>query len=153
LQFAQGALGTMVGQGQCTDLAIAAFSAAGARSFSVLGPSGPNDDYVWGTPVATLNTGNRTTAGILPGDVIQFRDASFMHVTHYANGSTSWSTWTASHHTAIVVSVSGSTINLIQQNAGDSSAPVSVRETVQLGSIDMGDIQSGTMWVYRPIAV
>jgi hypothetical protein len=149
---AQSSLGTKVGVlGECTDLVNGAFAAAGAKAASLLGPTGADADYVWGSLIATITPSAGSTTGILPGDVIQFRDVTLGHTTNYPDGSFSWSTWSAAHHSAIVSSVSGTTINVIQQNVGDSTTPDSVKRTVQLGSFNLGDLQSGTMWVYRPI--
>jgi hypothetical protein len=152
--FAQAHLGQKVGpSGECTDLVIAAYAAANAKSEAMLGPTGPNADYVWGTPVATLTTANQSLAGILPGDVIQFRDVTLVHTTTFPDGSWYTTTKTAAHHTAIVESVSGTTISVLEQNVGSASTPDSVRRTDQRGSYDLSDLQSGTMWVYQPIAL
>lgn len=40
-----------------------------------------------------------------------------------------------------------SRIQVIHQNVGNDPA---IKKTVQRGSIDMSDVQSGIMWVYRP---
>ena len=142
LAFAEANVGQKVGRGQCTDLAEAAYAAAGAESEAKLGPTGPNADYVWGTLVDTVTTSNHSLAGVLPGDVIQFRDVMLVHTTK-----------TASHHTAIVESVSGSTIQVLEQDVGDANTPDSVRYTVQHGTYDLSDLQSGTMWIYQPISL
>jgi hypothetical protein len=152
--FAQAHLGQKVGpNGECTDLVVAAYAAANAKSEATLGPTGPNADYVWGTLVTTLTTANHSLAGILPGDVIQFRDVTLVHTTTYPDGSWSTTTTTAAHHTAIVESVSGTTISVFEQNVGSATTPDSVRRTDQLGSYDLNDLQTGTMWVYQPIAL
>ena len=150
--FAEAHLGQEVGQGQCTDLVEAAYAAAGAVPESQLGPTGSNADYVWGTLVTTVTTASHSLAGVLPGDVIQFRDVTLVHTTTYPNGSWSSTTQTAEHHTAIVESVSGSTITVLEQNAGSSSTPDSTRYTVQHGTYNLSDLQSGTMWIYQPIS-
>ena len=110
LAFAEANLGHKVGRGECTDLAEAAYAAAGAESESKLGPTGPDANYVWGTLVDTVTTANRSLAGVLPGDVIQIRDVTLVHTTKNPDGSWYTTTKTAGHHTAIVESVSGSTI-------------------------------------------
>jgi hypothetical protein len=153
LAFAQSHIGQEVGNGQCTDLVDAAYAAAGAESESKLGPTGPDADYVWGTPVDTVTTANHSLAGVLPGDVIQFRDVTLVHTTTYPDGSWYTTTKTADHHTAIVESVSGSTINVLEQNVGSANTPDSVRYTVQRGTYDLDDLQSGTMWIYQPISL
>ncbi len=151
--FAESEVGLEVGQGECTDLVEAAYAAAGAKSETVLGPTGPDADYVWGTPVNTVTTANHSLGGVLPGDVIQFRDVTLVHTTTYPNGSWFTTTKTAEHHTAIVESVSGSTIYVLEQNAGSADTPDSVRHTVQHGTYNLDDLQSGTMWIYQPIGL
>ena len=150
--FAEANVGQKVGRGECTDLAEAAYTAAGAESESKLGPTGPDADYVWGTLVDTVTTSNHSLAGVLPGDVIQIRDVMLVHTTKNPDGSWYTTTTTASHHTAIVESVSGSIIHVLEQNVGDANTPDSVRYTVQHGTYDLGDLQSGTMWIYHPIS-
>ena len=128
-------------------------AAAGAESESKLGPTGPDSNYVWGTLVDTVTTANRSLAGVLPGDVIQIRDVTLVHTTTNPDGSWYTTTKTAGHHTAIVESVSGSTISVLEQNVGSANTPDSVRYTVQHGTYDLSDLQSGTMWIYQPISL
>jgi hypothetical protein len=151
--FAEAHVGQKVGQGQCTDLVQAAYAAAGAESGSKLGPTGPDADYVWGTRVTTVTTSKHSLAGVVPGDVIQFHDVTLVHTTTYPNGSWSITTQTVEHHTAIVEAVSGSTIYVLEQNAGSADTPDSVRQTVQHGTFNLNDLQSGTMWIYQPISL
>jgi hypothetical protein len=140
LAFAKTHIGTQVGNGQCGTLAYQALNNAGAANFDVLGPTGDDADYVWGTRVATLTPASHATMGILPGDVIQFRNVLIKTV--YPNGS--WTSEQAAHHTAIVSSVSGNTINVLEQNANGVLK-------VEQGSYNLSGLQQGTMWVYRPI--
>jgi hypothetical protein len=151
--FSEANLGQKVGNGECTDLVDAAYAAAGAESESKLGPTGPDADYVWGTLVDKVTTTNSSLAGVLPGDVIQMRDVTLVHTTKNPDGSWYTTTKTAGHHTAIVESVSGSTIYVLEQNVGDTNTPDSVRYTVQHGTYDLSDLQSGTMWIYQPISL
>ena len=151
--FSEANLGQKVGHGECTDLVDAAYAAAGAESESQLGPTGPTANYVWGTLVGTVTTANHSLAGVLPGDVIQFRDVMLVHTTKNPDGSWYTTTKTATHHTAIVESVSGWTITVLEQNVGDSNTPDSVRYTVQRNTYDLRDLQSGTMWIYQPISL
>jgi hypothetical protein len=85
--------------------------------------------------------------------VIQFRDVLLVHTTTGPNGSWSTSTKSATHHTAIVEAVKGSTIYVLEQNVGDSSTPDSVRYSVQHGTYNLDDLQTGTMWIYQPISL
>ncbi len=153
MAFAEAHLGQEVGGGQCTDLVDAAYAAAGAESESKLGPTGSDSDYVWGTMVTTVTTASHSLAGVVPGDVIQFRDVTLVHTTTHPNGSWSSTTKTADHHTAIVESVSGSTITVFEQNVGFADTPDSVRYTDQIGTYDLNDLTSGTMWIYQPISL
>lgn len=152
LTFARTSLGRQVGRGECTDLAVAAYVAAGAVPLSSLGPTGADANYVWGTLVDTATTSNRSLAGVLPGDVIQLRDVTLVHTTHYPDGSWYTTTTTAEHHTAVVESVSGSTLAVLEQNVGAAGTPDSVRRTVQHGTYNLGDLQGGTIWIYQPIS-
>jgi len=130
-----------------------AYKAVGAVPFYQLGPSGADADYVWGSLVTTLTGPGSSTAGIAPGDVIQLRNVTLVHTTHNPDGSWYQMTQTAAHHTAIVTSVAGSTINLLQQNVQGPNVPPTLAQTVQSGSLDVADLQpGGTIWVYRPIA-
>lgn len=152
LDFAQSNLGTQVGDGECATLIAQAYTSAGAVPFYQLGPTGLDADYVWGTLVTTLHSAGDSTAGILPGDVVQFGNASFSHTTKFPDGSSVTNTSSATHHTAVVTSVSGSTVNLLEQNVQSPDTPPAVWKTVQVGSFDLKDIQPGsTLWVYRPI--
>ena len=153
MAFAEAHVGQKVGGGQCTDLVDAAYAAAGAESESQLGPSGADADYVWGTLVTKVTTASHSLTGVVPGDVIQFRDVTLVHTTTYPNGSWSTTTKTAEHHTAIVESVSGSTITVFEQNVGSANTPDSVRYTDQVGTYDLNDLTGGTMWIYQPISL
>jgi hypothetical protein len=131
-------VGTTVGNGQCTALAVAALQAAGA----VARPSNdtPDGDYGWGQLVATLTPQAHSLAGVAPGDIVQFRDA--YEVDLRPGGSYTWQT--APHHTAVVVGVVGDTLEVLQQNFNDV-------QVVQAGAWDLDGLQAGTLWVYRPV--
>lgn len=137
--FARQRLGQQVERGECTDLVTAGLAALGYEPFSALGPVGPTADYVWGTPVTTLTASRRDTAGILPGDVLQFRD--FEQAVALSDG-TAWKT-SASHHTAVVSAVSG-VVCTYEQNVGG-------RRTVGRGAVDPAGLLAGTVRVFRPI--
>ena len=118
--YAASKIGQKVGDGECATLASEALKAAGAKNFWDLGPVGNNADYVWGSRVATITQGNKSTANIATGDIIQFRNVSTYNKTTLPDGSWRSSTSSYNHHTAIVKAVSGSQIYLLQQNVGDS---------------------------------
>jgi hypothetical protein len=147
LAYAESKMGTQDGDGQCATLASDAESAAGAEPWYDLGPTGANDDYVWGNLVATVAP-NGSTAGIAPGDVIQFHDVTTSQTVTLPNGGTETTTTTAMHHTAIVVSVTGNVITLLQQNVGTGPNAMDV----QLGSIDTTTMLAGSiLYVYSPM--
>lgn len=138
LEAARGLTGQSVGRGECTDLAIEALRSSGARGFSY----GPGGAIMWGDLVTTLSVGARDASRIAPGDVLQFKDATFQGRT--SSGGTYWSS--ASQHTAIVTEVSGNVVKVLEQNANG-------RRSVGAGEYRMGDLTGGTVSVYRPVAV
>ncbi|MGA9380886.1 MAG: hypothetical protein WBV73_19145, partial [Phormidium sp.] len=148
--YAASKIGQKVGDGECATLAVEALKSAGAKNFWQLGPTGNDGDYVWGTRVATITPSNKSTANIRAGDIIQFRNVSTYKKTTFPNGSSSWYTSSYNHHTAIVKGVSGSEIYLLHQNVGENGKTPEAKKIVQTGTINLNDITSGTMWVYRP---
>lgn len=131
-------LGTTVGDGQCTALAIAALQAAGAQAQPT--PDTPDGDYAWGQLVATLTPQSHSLAGVEPGDIVQFRNAYEFDAG--PGGSYAWQS--ASHHTAVVVGVVGDTLEVLQQNVNGA-------HVVQAGAWNLDGLQAGTLWVYRPV--
>ncbi len=128
LGFAQGALGTKVGDGGCTRLVEAALEAAGAQPGSNFNSPGY---YVWGR---LLNAGEARTAG----DIIQFSPG-----TRFATATSSL--WMDSYfgHAAIIESVNGTTITMLNQNMAGSP----VIRTV----VDLSTIVYGSFSVYRAV--
>jgi hypothetical protein len=150
LNYARSHLGKQVGNGECAMLAYLGLNQIHANC--QLGSAGPNANYVWGRKVATLTPRSHSTAGILPGDIIQYSNVELVHTTVKKVGNTTWTSWstmTATHHTAIVASVSGNTITVYQQNVTNSGYPPKV---VQIGTLNLNDMKQGTLWVYRPVA-
>lgn len=142
--FAKSNLGKKVGDGQCAALVNAGYTAIGARRDP---PFGPGLDYIWGTEIKDLTK-------VLPGDVIQFRDAVFQSRTKKSDGTIIISTFRLPHHTAIVSEVRkvGANFVVLNQNAGDSTMAPATQLTVKNSFIKMGDLKSGKLWYYRPIA-
>ena len=122
--YAKDHLGQQVGTGQCWDLVDDALRDAGADT------SG-DGNYVFGAPV-DLGT-------VIPGDLLQFENVHFEH--HSPDGS--WYTSDYPHHSAIVASVSGRTITLLNQN-------VNGNQTVQYSTINLNDQTSGTITAFMP---
>ena len=136
VNYAKSQLGKKVGDGSCFALAYNAAAAAGAKSCTTLGPTGANANYVWGKLVATLTPTSHSLSALVPGDILQYSNVKLV----YPNGA--W--MEATHHTAIVESVSGNTITVLQQN-------VNGQEWVQQGTLDMTAFKQGTIWAYQPI--
>ena len=142
VEFARSHLGEPVGDGICATLAIEAIKAAGAQRF----PFERSGDYVWGEPVADLRT-------ILPGDILQFRDAVFTG-TRTRDGVPMTYRDSYAHHTAIVAQVAdkGRLVTIYQQNVvgpGEDPADAGkVRATLlRMTALHKG----GKIWAYRPV--
>jgi hypothetical protein len=118
-------LGVSIGDGGCSRLVAAALQAAGAQFDEATS--------YWGTPIGLDQ--------LMYGDVLQFEGAHFEH--HYPDGSWYWQDFP--HHSAIVYSVNGSQITLINQNVNGDT-------TVQLTTINLDDLTAGTILAYRPQA-
>ncbi len=139
-------LGKRIGSGECTDLATEALRVAGAKFFQIGVDNPTPGDYVWGSLVKSYTMiGGRVVdsqpgAAIEPGDVLQFRNATF---------STGVS---ASHHTAVVAAVdsSGRVTKVFQQNMSTNGGAAVRVDT--LGALDMSKLTGGYVRVYRPVA-
>jgi hypothetical protein len=167
VNWARAQQGKQVGKGECWDLADRALRQAGAQSSADLGPMDDDADYVWGDEVSDLKD-------VQAGDILQFRDFTITTTveteTRYPDGSsetsTSESTFTRPHHTAVVSEVkSGGLLKILEQNV----APVGKK--VALNNLNTKDVAaaskesqkqnakvivtttitvSGTIWAYRP---
>ena len=143
--FARSHVGEPVGDGICITLAVEALQAAGARRFPLNDPAG---EYVWGEPVPDLKD-------VLPGDILQFRDAVFSGSRSARDNRRE--TWrdTYPHHTAIVgrSAQKGRLITIYHQNVGvrgeDPGQAGKVREAIlRMNSLQKG----GQIRAYRPVA-
>jgi hypothetical protein len=142
LAFCEQRIGRKVGDGECATLAAEALAAAGAMR---MGRDFPNPgDYVWGRQVALLEAGRKGVTGSLdkvkPGDIIQFRDARFEGVNRNGGG-TYW--MTATHHTAVVVTVGKQTLIVCHQNWG--------KKIVKKDTLYPADLRKGWLRFYRPV--
>lgn len=145
LAFCMRNLGVKVGNGQCATLASQALQSAGAirtaRDFPNAG------DYVWGRQVALIEAGRKRVAGleslalVMPGDIIQFRNARLQGAGAGGFG-TYW--MTADHHTAVVgaVDAGNAVVTVYHQNWG--------RKIVRLDRMLMADLKKGWLRFYRP---
>jgi hypothetical protein len=144
LAYAKANIGKKIGDGECTTLVNTGYQAVGARRDP---PFGPNVDYIWGTPI-------RDRTKVLPGDVIQFRDAVFKTQKKSGNTITIY-TFRLPHHTAIVSEArnSGAAFVILNQNSSDSTMGAAADLKVKSSFIKMADLQTGgKLWFYRPIA-
>ena len=143
LEFARDNVGRKVGDGECATLAAEALRAAGAKGLS----TGRDGEYVWGRLVRAVTPGGKTAGDVLPGDVLQFRDAV---LAGRVGRSTVESTYR--HHTAVVAAVKqdGKVVEVLHQNyAGpgdDDEARLKVRRT----TLRLGELKRGWVKVYRP---
>jgi hypothetical protein len=145
LAFAQAKLGTSVGDGQCTSLAIAALRDAGARAY----PMGERDgDFVWGEPIDSFKEA-------LPGDILQFRNAVLKGNKPLSRGRrTSWH-FEFPHHTAIVAAVSpgGTRITILHQNVTMGGKDKKDAKLVQETLLPIDSLQKGGwIHIFRPVA-
>ena len=143
--FARSHLGEPVGDGICVTLAIEALRSAGARHLPLSDSPG---EYIWGEPVPNFKD-------VLPGDILQFRDAVFSGSRHVRNR---WEKWhdTYPHHTAIVVETAenGRLITICHQNVTrkgeDPARAGQIREAIlRMNSLQKG----GQVRAYRPVAL
>jgi hypothetical protein len=144
VDFARKNLGKPVGNGICITLAKDALEAAGAKRSNFREPNG---DYVWGELVPDFKD-------VLPGDILQFRDASFKGQKSLGGGRKA--TWFATydHHTAVVAKVErgGRLITIYQQNVAVQGKDESEKGNVQEAELRMESLQKGG-WIkaYRPV--
>jgi hypothetical protein len=144
LAFARTSLGTSVGDGSCTSLAIAALKEAGARPF----PEDPGDgDYVWGEPVESFKAA-------LPGDILQFHNAVFQGKKFLSPRR--WTSWHQEypHHTAIVsrVKPGAKVVVIVHQNVTIKGKDGKETKNVQETEVPVDSLQKGG-WVhiFRPV--
>jgi hypothetical protein len=124
LAFARQHLGKRVGNGECWTLAADAITAAGGER-----PRG----YVHGRELRPGET-------VLPGDIMQFNSVRL-------ENRKGWRTMGHPHHTAVIQSASGSkTYSLLHQNFGGGEEG----KKVQSITINLGELTSGTVTIYRP---
>jgi hypothetical protein len=176
--WAGGQVGKQIGAGECWDLANSALLQAGAQTSSDLGPTGADDDYVWGTVVDPKDA--------LPGDVIQYRDWEMTTTTTteitFSDDAGWWdapsSTVGHPHHTSIITTNPGNgVLTVLEQNhlgnkekvrnstiRWKDAAPKITSSKKLMKRRDNGKTEiatitvkvevtvSGTLTVYRPVA-
>ena len=140
--FCKDNLGKMVGDGECGTLAVKAAEAAGAKPFFEYKENPGVQDFVWGELVFVqeFKDGKRirepADAKAKPGDVIQYRDATFR---------SSRGIYIFSHHTAVIAEVkaTGELIVYEQNMQG--------KKEVTKGSLRPSELAGGWIRVYRPV--
>ena len=139
--FCKDNLGKQVGNGECATLAQEAMKTIGAKPFYEYKESPEASDYVWGEAVFVLEfaSGKRkrdpTDAKPKPGDVIQYRNATF-------RGSRI--TFTYPHHTSVIAEVKpNGDLMVYEQNMNG-------KKEVMLSTIRPNELVGGWIRVYRP---
>jgi hypothetical protein len=144
VEFAKEHLGKPVGDGICITLAKEALEAAGAKGSDFREPNG---DYVWGDQVPDFKD-------VLPGDILQFRDANFRGQKALGGGRRMTFFANYDHHTAVVAKVEkgGKLITIYHQNVAAQGEPEEEKGKVKLGELRMDALQKGG-WIkaYRPL--
>lgn len=151
VKFCKGHLGKKVGEGECANLAEAAFQDAGARPRTRFKEFPDRGDYVWGEFVYALeikdDAKQETKApkkSIQPGDVIQFRDAKFegKKLRGFDNYHATYP-----HHTAVVLALKKehNVITVLEQNVGG-------KRLVIESTYRLTDLKAGWLRIYRPVS-
>jgi hypothetical protein len=143
LKFARDNLGKKVGDGECATLALRALEEAKAQRFYI----SSEKEYIWGKLIRTVTPGKNLTGDVLPGDILQFRDAVLVHKVGRMTSEANYP-----HHTSLVEAVKddGKTLELLHQNAGAFDASPEVRRKVQRGTLHLTDLKKGSIKIYRP---
>jgi len=124
-----------VGDGECTDLAMAALKSVNAK---------PRGNYVWGRAIYQGQPGSHFKPRIpdtwfQTGDILQFWNATFRS----PDGSW-WSTGSPGHHTAIILNAyRWPLVEVLEQNNAGVRA-------VTHRTINMSTLESGYFYIYRP---
>jgi Fibronectin type III domain len=150
-------LGQQVGNGQCADLVNQALVNNKYETFyQTGGPTGENDNYVWGNLVATITPANckSIASELFQSDVIlQFSNVTFQTTVKNTDGSYTTTYDNSTHHTAVVTGTGGYSysngrgdwyVSVYEQNANNV-------QKVTTGRYYIPDMTGGTIWVYQPI--
>jgi hypothetical protein len=125
--FVKANIGKKVGRGECWDLAAQALNQSGALWDGV---------YVFGKKL------DLTKDCVFPGDIIQFENVQVQYTKQNAVYRE-----TMDHHTAVVFSVDeNKNMILAEQNTSDGGKRVRLSEFIP------GNVRTGNVYVYRPVA-
>lgn len=144
VDFARQRMGSMVGIGECWNLAEEALKSAGAKtSNDIMGPKNvtANANYKWGTLIQFMS--------LEEGDIIQFRNYKYT----LTNDDGSWETQERPHHTAIVAKIwYYGCVEVYEQNVANQRRVQQNTLYFEGGSADGVTVtRRGTTWFYRPI--
>lgn len=127
VKFAVDHTGQQVGDGECWTLAAEALTSAGAQRPGADGV----DVMMFGRKLGPKET-------VLPGDIVQFTKAEFVHKDKEHPGTMAFPM-----HTAIVSKVEGKNITLLHQNFAG-------KKNVGTTAINLDELTTGTAEFYRP---
>jgi hypothetical protein len=141
VEFARSQQGKMVGDGECTTLAVHALRQSGARR--------PDPRRgIWGTELDSLDEAR-------PGDILQFEDVHFLKRQRLRDGAILTQTLTFPHHTAIVAGVRGKgskrVLVILHQNTGLDGEDEVERRRVKEGTLELASMRSGSLRAFRPV--
>ena len=147
VDFAKANIGQQVTNGECAALAFEALKHSGGKTKNAFKDFPAKGDYVWGSFVYSLEIKDgkpeeQVGKGmqILPGDIMQFRDAKFKGKK--GKGTYIFST---PHHTAVITSVNtNKDIGVLQQN-------IQGKKFVTEMTFHLNDLQTGWVRIYRPV--
>ncbi|KAL8851353.1 MAG: hypothetical protein Q9221_003720 [Calogaya cf. arnoldii] len=158
--WAQGAVGTRVGDGECwTSIQQALVDLA--ESYRHYGKEPPllSQGRTYGHPILTLtapsvgsNSGLLQLADVRRGDIVELRSAHFQVITEEAPKKVpnQWGKWVKgageknvrlSHHTAIVVGVEGDALRVVEQNGSVQGGVGEERYNLGDGGMRRGEVE------------
>lgn len=142
LRFCEEHNGEQIGNGGCSEIAVAALAAAGAKKRGFDPATDENGSPVWGERIEQASE-------VLPGDVIQFHKVRLLDVR--PNG-TRYLRWYP-EHTAIVARVRGGGVfDVYEQNVITAGADKKRRGRMRIRDVNFRGMLQGTVTAYRPIA-
>jgi len=142
LRFCQEHNGEQVGGGSCADIAVAALTAAGAKTRGFERATDENGSPVWGERVEQAND-------VLPGDIIQFHKVRLLDTR--PNG-TKWLRLYPEHTAIVARARGGGVFDLYEQNVATAGADKKRRGQLRIRDVNFRGVLQGTVTAYRPTA-